>query len=228
MSWLNDFVSLIYPHQCVSCSKTLYDSKNCICIRCQIELPKTSFHLEKDNAVEKIFWGRARISLGMSYYYLSKKSKVEQLLYALKYQNNEQLGVEIGQLYGADLKDLSKANHFDCIVPVPLHPNKLKSRGYNQSHAFATGLSNKLVIPCVSNVLIRNSNTSTQTKKNQYERWLNVDNVFSVTNASALTHKHILLVDDVVTTGATLDSCAQVLLDIEGTKVSIATIAYAQ
>lgn len=228
MSWLVDFVSLIYPHQCVSCDKTLYDTKNCICISCQFKLPKTNFHLDKQNTVAKIFWGKVPLEHAAAYYYFNKGDKVQKLVHGLKYKNLPQVGVETGVLYGNELKTSSPFNSVDFIIPVPLHSQKLLSRGYNQAESFGVGLAQAMEIECRNDILIRKKFTETQTKKSQFERWLNVDSVFAIEKPAEIEGKHLLLVDDVVTTGSTLEACAQLLLQVEGVKVSIACMAFAQ
>jgi ComF family protein len=228
VTWLKDFISLIYPHQCVSCDKTMYNLKNCICVSCQYKLPKTNFHLEKDNIVAKIFWGKVDIYRAMSFCFFEKDGRVQSLVHALKYKGNSAVGVEVGEIYGVDLKQSGILLDVEYIIPVPLHAKKMKTRGYNQAESFGIGLAKGMEIECLPNVLVRKKHTETQTKKSQFERWLNVDSVFDVEDYEKLKGKHVLLVDDVVTTGSTLEACTHSLLQVQNIKVSIATIAYAQ
>ncbi len=223
----NDFVSLFFPVICVSCGKSLYKNENSICTYCLYHLPRTNFHLTNDNPVAKIFWGRINIQAASSFYAFNKGGKVQQLVHQLKYKGQQHVGIRLGNLYGYELRDNNDFNTVDLIVPVPLHAKKLRKRGYNQSLCFAEGLSESMRLPVDSTVLCRSAASETQTKKSRFTRWKNVEHIFYTQNELLLMHKHILLVDDVITTGATLEACAQALLKVEGVKVSIATIAYA-
>jgi ComF family protein len=220
-----NFISLIYPEICLACHEALYNKEEFICIKCLFNLPKTNQHLQKQNEVSKLFWGRANIETGASCYYFNKGNKVQNLLHHLKYKGKADLGKHIGKIYGQELIESEFYQNIDLIIPIPLHKNKLKRRGFNQSDSFAEGLSNSMQVMWDSNILVRKLETSTQTNKTRFKRWENVDSIFEVKAGEQLTNKHILLVDDVVTTGSTLESAAQTLLQINGTKVSIASIA---
>ncbi|MBL0046915.1 MAG: ComF family protein [Bacteroidetes bacterium] len=225
MSWLSDFITLIYPRVCMACGESLLKHEECICSQCIYYLPKTNFHKEKENEVSKLFWGRVEIQSACAFYYFKKQSKVQNLLHQLKYKGQKQVGVKLGSLYGVELKQDKKFEDINLIIPVPLHPDKEKKRGYNQSEMFAIGLSQTMQAPAESSLLIRNFASETQTKKSKYNRWENVKSIFEVTDSEKLKGKHILLVDDVITTGATIEACAQHLLSVPGTRVSIAAIA---
>ncbi len=225
MSWFSDFISLIYPRVCLACGESLFKQEDCICSKCIYYLPKTNFHKEKENAVSQLFWGRVNIQTATAFYFFKKQSRVQNLLHQLKYKGQKEVGVKIGNLYGQELKIDQKYNDVNLIIPVPLHPDKEKKRGYNQSEMFALGLSKSMDAPCDSKLLIRNHASETQTKKSKYERWENVNSIFEITDEARLKDKHILLVDDVITTGATIEACAQHLLSVPGTRVSIAAIA---
>ncbi len=225
MSWLSDFITLIYPRVCMACGESLLKHEECICSQCIYYLPKTNFHKEKENEVSKLFWGRVEIQSACAFYYFKKQSKVQNLLHQLKYKGQKQVGVKLGSLYGVELKQDKKFEDINLIIPVPLHPDKEKKRGYNQSEMFAIGLSQTMHAPAESSLLIRNFASETQTKKSKYNRWENVKSIFEVTDIEKLKDKHILLVDDVITTGATIEACAQHLLTVPGTRVSIAAIA---
>ncbi|MGB0887810.1 MAG: ComF family protein [Vicingaceae bacterium] len=222
---INDFFNLIFPKLCCACSNTLLRHENFICLVCELTLPKTNYHLDIDNPVSKVFWGRVPIERATSYYSFSKKSKVQNLLHHLKYKGVKELGKAIGELMGHDLKEVEGFKNIDFIIPVPLHKRKLEKRGYNQSEWIALGLSKVLKIPINTHTLYRKEYSQTQTKKTRYKRWENVGSIFGVAD-EALNNKSVLLVDDVVTTGATLEACALVLIE-KGCKISIATIAYA-
>lgn len=224
---LNDFISLIYPKICASCGNNLFKNEDCICTFCRFHLPKTNFHLSEENPVEKLFWGRVDIVSASAYFSFGKGGKVQHLIHQLKYKGQKEIGSTLGKLYGYDLKQSIKLKSIDSIIPVPLHDNKKKKRGYNQSELFAEGLSLSMHVPVDLKTLVRANESATQTKKSRFSRWQNVESIFHLTDPKNIINKHILLVDDVVTTGSTLEACAQALQKSEGVKVSIATIAFA-
>jgi ComF family protein len=190
-------------------------------------LPKTNFHLKKENPVAQIFWGRANVFSATAFYYFNKGNKVQHLIHQLKYKGSYETGIFIGELMGCELKESALFNTVDMIVPVPLHPKKIKKRGYNQSEMFGKGMTKGLNRPMNTEVLYRQQFTETQTRKSRTERWENVENVFKVKNPEALSGKHLLLVDDVITTGSTLESCIHALETIPNVTISIAAIATA-
>ena len=221
------FLSLFYPQLCLSCGKNITPDKDAICISCQVKLPKTGFHLEKENSFTDRFWGIIVLESGASFYHFSKGGNVQNLIHNLKYKGRSEVGVKLGNLYGKALKKSSLYKNVDLIIPVPLHPKKELKRGYNQSDMFAKGLSESMEIDWKRNVLVRIKMSETQTQKSRLERLENVQDVFKVKKPEILQNKHILIVDDVLTTGATLEACAMKILDIPNTKVSLATIAFA-
>lgn len=225
--WRNDLLNLIYPDLCQACDTYLLQGEVVICTKCLFHLPKTNFHQQENNPVSMLFWGRVRIEYAASFYTFEKGSKYQKLIHKLKYHNRPEIGIELGKHLGYILGKSEMYKSIDIIVPVPLHPKKRKLRGYNQSEMIVKGISESMQKPADMDSLIRQVHTESQTKKGRLERWENVDNVFQVKETEPLANKHILLVDDVVTTGSTLEACAQVLLNIEGTRVSIATLAYA-
>ncbi len=220
--------SLFYPKVCAACNGALTDNELCICSNCLISLPKTNFHADPENPVCKTFWGRVPVSMAASYYYFKKDSPVQSLLHSLKYKGQKGVGLTVGRLYGADLKQFSHFNDVSFVLPVPLHPKKQKKRGYNQSEFFAIGLAESLFAKANNTVLVKTTATESQTKKGRMERVKNVQNVFAVTQPELLVNKHVLLVDDVITTGATIEACVTALATIPGIKISVASIAYAQ
>ena len=222
---INDFFNLIFPKLCSACNGALLKNEDIICTSCIVNLPKTKFHLDKENPVNKVFWGRVQVEMATSFYSFSKKSKVQRLLHQLKYKGVKGVGFVVGKLFGYDLKNSAYFKGIDFIVPVPLHKNKLKKRGYNQSEWIAKGISESMGVPINLDSLFRKEDSQTQTKKGRYKRWENVGEIFDVSNNN-LDKKNILLVDDVVTTGATIEACAQVLINRK-CKVFVATIAYA-
>lgn len=225
--WFNDFMNLFYPRLCEACGNYLFKNEETICTRCLFNLPKTDFHFKKDNPVSILFWGRVNINYASSYYTFSKGSKFQKLIHKLKYHNKKEIGLVLGKHFGESLKKSDFFKDIDVIIPVPLHPKKEKIRGYNQANMIAIGLSKSMKIPVNSTSLVRLIHTNSQTRKNKLERWENVNNIFELLDPHTLENKHILLVDDVVTTGSTLESCSHALLKAKGAKVSIATLAYA-
>ena len=223
----DDLLSLVYPRHCLGCGDSLVRGEDIICLTCRYHLPETNFHKDPENTVFRIFWGRANVEHATSLFFFAKGTRIQHLMHQLKYRDRPEVGVLLGRYYGHQLKDCPLYNTVECIVPVPLHPRKEHKRGYNQSAKFAHGLAETMNIPCYPRAMVRNLDTSTQTKKNRIERVDNVERVFDIPNPTKLAGKHVLLVDDVVTTGATLEACANLLLEVPGTRVSLATIATA-
>ncbi len=221
-----DFIGLLYPNTCQACETLLVKGEEIICTTCRYELPYSDLHLRPDNPLEKVFWGRVHLEQVIALFTFRKGSGVQHLVHQLKYHERQDVGVELGRMLAKRAKE--QFEDIDAIIPVPLHPKKLNKRGFNQSEVFAKGLAEVLFIPIDTSSLIRSTDTDTQTKKSRDERWLNVKDIFEVADKRELEGKHVLLVDDVVTTGATLEACSQKLLQVEGVKVSIATIAMAQ
>ncbi len=224
---MESLIHIFYPNLCLTCNTSLVPGEKHICLSCRLKLPETNYHMERENKVEKTFWGRIPIERAFSFLYFNKAGLTQQLLHQLKYKGNEDLAVFLGVLYGQKLKKTVENHKIDAIVAVPLHTSKLRKRGYNQSLAFANGLSESLLIDNYSNLLVRNRATDTQTSKNRLERWQNVESVFSVKEPEKLKDKHLLLVDDVITTGATIESCANAIRSQSDCRLSIASIAYA-
>ena len=224
---ISDFIALIFPNVCASCGKSLFKNEHSICTYCSYYLPKTNFHFDSNNPVAKIFWGRVPIHSAAAFYGFNKGGKVQQIIHQLKYNGHKQIGITIGKWYGHELLYCDDFNTADTVIPVPLHPKKQKKRGYNQSDYFAEGLAESMNITADLTSLYRAYESDSQTKKSRFSRWQNVETIFKLRNAENLSGKHVLLVDDVVTTGATLEACAHTLLKVPDVKVSIATIAYA-
>jgi ComF family protein len=227
---LADFASLIFPQTCLACSESLARGEDHICTPCRAQLPYTDYHklTEKDNPLARRFWGKVPLHHTLSYLRFLRHGRVQHLLHQLKYQGQREVGQILGRWYGAELAQQGLHLDFDLVVPVPLHPRKLAKRGFNQSDSFAEGLSQGLTVPWNPSVLRRTEHTATQTQKNRTQRWQNVATVFEVAEPSAVIGKRILVVDDVLTTGATLEACAVVLLAAGCRQVSIATIACAE
>lgn len=227
-SALNHLTALLYPNLCLACSENLPTRHEIICLSCQLHLPKTNFHLQKENPFMDRFWGKIALESGASLYHFVKGGRVQELLHQLKYEGKRKIGLQLGEWYGRQLLESPLFNTVDFIVPVPLHPRKERLRGYNQSDLFAQGLSETMQKPWLKDGLLRNTFTESQTQKSRAERVENVKTVFEVGNAKKIAGKHILLVDDVMTTGATLEVCGSKILDVSGTKLSMVTIAMAE
>lgn len=227
MSFLYDFFSLIYPNVCMSCGKPLFKHEHCICSLCLHHLPQTNFHLYKDNPVAQLFWGKVNLESASSFLYFNKGGNVQQLIHQLKYKGQQQIGTFLGNLYGFELQKSIYFNTISTVIPVPLHPKKKKLRGYNQSACFALGLSESMNINIDEETLYRTVASETQTKKSRYSRWENVSSIFAIKNKDTLSSKHVLLVDDVITTGSTIEGCITALAQIPEIKISVASIAVA-
>ncbi|MCZ4224385.1 ComF family protein [Pedobacter rhodius] len=226
--WGSDLVGLLFPNLCNACGITLFQSEYLICTKCLYDLPFTDYHIHAENRIAKQLWGRLPLNAAMAMLYFRKGAKVQNLIHNLKYNNKTDVGVMLGNLLGERLKASPLYENVDLIVPVPLHQKKLRSRGYNQSTFIAAGASEKMDINFSEAILIRNIATETQTKKSRYNRYENMKAVFKIQNPGKIKDKHILLIDDVVTTGATLEACASALLDSGASKVSLAALAFAE
>lgn len=193
-----------------------------------MSLPKSNFHTEENSELERVFAGRVPVIKVGSYYLFEKNGKVQKLLHSIKYKSNVVLAEQLGTWYGQTLKDCKEIAAADFIIPVPLHPKKQKQRGFNQSEEFAKGLSKELNISLNTKNLKRNAFTETQTRKRKFERWENVKDKFELQNVNEFENKTVVLVDDVITTGATIDACYQALSKAPGIKISVLSLAYAK
>ena len=226
MTLIEDFISLFFPRVCNACEAPLMHNEEIICMSCLFHLPKTNFHQDQENPVSRLFWGRVNIHAAAAFYYFRKGSKIQHLMHQFKYKGHKEVGVFIGDLYGDELKKSPCFNTVNVVIPVPLHRKKIKKRGFNQSERFAMGLSQSMKIDLVTSVLVRKTASETQTKKTKFRRWENVKEIFDIEQAKTLEGKHLLLVDDVITTGSTIEACATVLHQIPGVKVSVAGMAF--
>lgn len=228
MLFLKDILHLFYPNLCVSCSTSLLKSERILCAFCRHDLPIINTNNFNNNEITNAFYGRINIKKATSFLYFNKKNSTQKLIHQLKYKGNQEVGTFIGNWFGSNLKEHHFFNDIDCIIPVPLHPKKEKTRGYNQLTTFGKSLSEIANIVYKDELLLRISSTKTQTLKERFERFSNSNTVFHLTNTSALKNKHILLIDDVITTGATIEACCNELLKTENITISIATISYTQ
>jgi len=226
MNILKDILNIFYPEVCLCCKNPLTVHEKTVCLTCRYDLPLTNFSSEKRNLIEKTFFGRIPIENGTALFYFLKPSNVQQLIHELKYKGQQQVGEFVGDWLSEEMISSKRFKNLDCIIPVPLHKNKLKKRGYNQVTVFGKILSKKLNIPFYEDVLIKTDASKTQTKKLRFDRWKNAQHKFIINNSEKINNKHILIIDDIITTGATMEACASILLNENNTKVSIATMAY--
>ncbi|MEI7503550.1 MAG: ComF family protein [Paludibacter sp.] len=222
-----DLFNLMYPNLCLVCGDNLMKNEQCLCLTCLHGIPKTNFHLTPNNPIDKRFWGKTSIHRCTAFFYFQKGSPFQKILHALKYKDNKEVGEILGKYAASDLLDSKDFASVDVIIPVPLHPKKYLKRGYNQSEWIGKGLSVILEKPQDITTLIRTKENTTQTKKSVFERYENTEGIFELNDKTTLVGKHILLVDDVLTTGSTLEACIRALLAIEGVKVSVFTLAVA-
>jgi ComF family protein len=225
MKSLHNLFSLFYPNICVCCEQNLLDQEKLICIECRFDLPFVDNGNYESNLLTQTLEGRVIVESGASFLYYHPVGKVKKLIHQLKYKNNQEVGAFLGNWFGKKLLESDKFNEIDYIIPVPLHQKKLRQRGYNQLTKFGEKLSEIFHIQYIEDVLIRTSTENTQPFKKRIERFKNLETKFSVSNLDILNSKHILLIDDVVTTGATLEACCKVLLKAKNVKISIITLA---
>ena len=225
LQWGKDFASLFYPDYCFACGRKMLGNETMVCSECSLHLPRTDFHTYSPNPMEKLFWGRVSIEAATAYFQFKKGGGVQSLVHHLKYRDHPEIGVYFGRLLGYNLCENEILASVDAIVPIPLHPKKQRRRGYNQSEAIADGIAESLHRPVWNRVLARKVFTATQTKRSTFQRWENVSEIFEVTDAVRIAGRHLLLVDDVVTTGSTLEAAAQALVKVEGVRVSLAALA---
>ena len=221
----HDFVDFIFPRPCNGCETSLNRNEKVLCTRCLHDLPLTNYHLEKGNAVEAIFYGRIPVENATSLLLFEKKALVQKLIHNLKYKGQQEIGSFLGAWMGHELKERENYRNISVVIPVPLHKMKLKKRGFNQVEAFGKEIANELEVPYKDHILLKKSASQTQTVKKRFARWGTIGETFVVEHPGEIENQHILLVDDLVTTGATLEACAEKLLQVKGVKISIATMA---
>lgn len=225
--WIDALLNLLFPRSCVVCGGCLVKGEETVCTMCNSRMPRTNYHLQPDNEIEQRFWGKAEIERATSYFFYNKGSDYRHILFKLKYNGYKELGEVMGRYMANELLASDFFKGVDVVIPVPLHSKRKKVRGYNQSEWIALGISHATGIPLDLNTLVRSVSNNTQTRKSVFDRWDNVKDVFQVTSPEKIQGKHILLVDDVLTTGATLVSCATKLLESSDVKISIITLAVA-
>lgn len=225
MKWLRDFIELFFPKACCICGNPLVGDEKELCLHCLLDLPSTHISNGSTNFVEARFRGRVPVVAATALFIFKRGNSTQELLHQIKYYGNERLALQMGRMMGSELANNRAFDSVDCVIPVPLHKKKIRSRGYNQSFLLCQGISETFHRPVIADNLVRTQHTETQTHKTREERLDNMRDVFAVTNAEQLKGHHILLIDDVITTGATTEACWNVLKNIEGLSISIAALA---
>lgn len=225
-TYTKDIMHLFFPHYCEGCCSDVVEEKQLLCLKCLSSLPETNFFDSPGNPVEKTFYGRAEIRSAGAAYYFTKDSLIQHLITQLKYHGNKEIGIYLGRLTALQLSKSNRFNAIDYIIPLPLNQKKLQQRGYNQAALICEGMSSILDIPVLHKAVDRKLFTETQTKKDRVSRWQSMQDVFEVKSTASLENKHVLLVDDIITTGATLEACGATLLKVPELKLSIATVAW--
>jgi len=205
----------------------LLRNETLICTRCYVLIPRTNYHLDDNNQASQLFWGRCQLQKVAAFSFYNKGSRIRNLIHNLKYKGIKEIGYELGKIYGLTLVSSGFTKDLDMIIPVPLHPSKRRIRGFNQSEVISAGIAEVTGLPLYKDFLLRKSVSETQTRRSRYERWTNVEGIFSVPDPEMIRSRHILLVDDVITTGSTIESCANELMKVSGVRVSAVAIAYA-
>ncbi len=223
---LESLINLFYPNLCVLCEFRTHSKEELFCMNCQYHVHPTGMYLYRDNEFTDHFQSRIDIVHGVALYYYVKGGRIQKAIELLKYKNRPEIGLRFGRFLGTLLHQIPEYQSIDLIVPVPLHPQKKLRRGYNQSHLFACGISDALKVGVDEFFLKRLFDTSSQTQHNRLERGINMQSAFEL-NCKDGRHKHILLVDDIMTTGATLEACGRVIQNHSDTRISMATIAIA-
>lgn len=221
--WLSSLSDLVFPPLCPSCKNPLISDENWLCLACEMRLPIAPFLLNNANPIHTLFKGRLNLEFGTSFLLFSKEGIAQHLIHALKYKDNTKIGVELGRLFGIHLK--GKVDLPEALIPVPLHPNKEKKRGYNQSTFIAQGIGEVLKIPVNTTLVQRIKENPSQTKLTRFARWENVREIFSC--STKVPYKYVWIIDDTLTTGSTLEACALALQNKSNVKIGVATLAFA-
>ena len=222
-----DLLGLFLPRVCSACERPLMRNEDALCLHCLTDLPRNRYHEDPDNRVELVFRGRVQLEAASAFLRFDSGGRVQHMLHRLKYRNDSAIGIQLGRLMGEELSASYRFSTVDTLMVVPLHPKKEKARGYNQCQMIADGLRMTWPLEQAHSTLLRQVSTPSQTRRGRLERWNNVSSAFAMSRAEELTGRHILLLDDVVTTGATLEACARVLRQVQGVRISICTLACA-
>ncbi len=227
LQYFKDFGFLFFPSVCSACGVPLRLNEGIICIKCLYELPRTDYCNDDENIIVQLFAGRIKLEKATALFSFHKGSRFRKLLHSLKYNKKPEIGILLGRELGAEMVKSKNYSDIDAVIPVPLHPKRQKQRGYNQSEMIGKGIAEIMNIPLFTDVFFRNEYTQTQTRMTREERWENVSGKFKLENTEKIHDKHVLLVDDVVTTGSTLEACGEILLGVQRLKLSIAVLAKA-
>lgn len=225
MLYLSACLDLFFPHYCAGCGVSLRHFQRALCVSCLSQLPRTGMHDHPDNRLERLLWGRVSYASASAFLRMPKNGEVHHMIHELKYKSNQGIGVELGYLFGTELKASQRMSHFDYVLPVPLHPKRLKERGYNQCDPIVQGVAEAMGTYCQVDNLVRKAYNASQTRMSRYNRWRNVESIFHLRQPQVLEDTHVLLVDDVITTGSTIEACAKVLGEVRNIKISVASIA---
>lgn len=223
---LKDILSLIYPEICQVCGKSLFKGERVVCMKCYHHLPRARFSNDPENPASQVFWGRVQLNIVFTGFLYNKGNAVQKLIRSFKYRGLKEAGIFLGEELGREISRNKDLDDLAYIIPVPLHPRKMRKRGFNQSEILARGIAKVTRVEVNTSVLYRKQYSSTQTKKSKYDRWLNVEQIFSVKNKALLKGKHILIVDDVITTGATIEACATALLRAADLRISVVAVGF--
>lgn len=222
---INDINTVLLPRLCFGCNVQLYRGEQLLCTLCRNQIPLTEYDFIEQNAVDTIFYGRIDIKKASAFLFYSDQGIVKNLIHFLKYKNQPQIGQFLGDWYGQVLKESNALDYIDIVIPVPLHKIKLKKRGYNQVSGFAKRIADHLNAGYMEHILVKTANTRTQTKKNRFYRWRSMPDLYKVTNPDFLSNKNVLLIDDVITTGATIEACTRAIKEAKDVTVSVAAMA---
>ena len=228
MNLIKDFVGLLFPAVCYNCGNSLLKNEKIVCTRCSLHLPETNFSSDPDNPVARVFWGRVQLHAATALYFFRKGGAIQKLIHHMKYNGCKEIGIYLGNVLGSEIRCIPGLDKIDCIIPIPLHKKKLKKRGFNQAALIAEGVGQVIGVEVNSTSVYRGVPTDTQTKKSRYRRWENVSDIFEISDEQKLMGKHVLVVDDVITTGSTMEACLQTLHRVPGIQLSIAAVAFAQ
>lgn len=222
-----DLLHFFYPHTCAGCGEAIPSTTQSICVDCLIQLPETRFQHSANNPVERLFYGRLKLRAAMASYFFSKKQALRHIIHAFKYEQNREVCIQMGKLMGEHIKNSERLHPVDYLIPIPIHASRAKKRGYNQAMLLCEGIEQATGIPILANHVCRAKATDTQTRKGRSERWENVAGGFYIEGENKLQQKHLLLIDDVITTGATLEACGSVIMKAQPASLSIAALAWA-
>ncbi len=220
-----NLINLFFPKVCLSCNHVLLDNEIYVCTNCRHDLPVTNYHLDDSDQVKKVFYGRVRLEKATALLRFQKKGIVQQLIHNLKYKGHQEIGTFLGAWLGDELKNIDDYKDIDLVIPVPLHKRKLRKRGYNQVTFFSEEIANSMNIENLASVLVKVSDTASQVNKSRLARWNSNNETFAIQNLNLIDNKHVLLVDDIITTGATIEACTNQLLKAKNVKISVATMA---